>query len=231
MKVKTKRIQKKKIHTDIKPQVSTETPKVSKEELHTFLDQCRSFEDRSPSSFRNFLAESYVKTFPTKPFPEGHSLYSIRLAVAYALQMKAYEAAGQLPPPEILRNYNAVTTFKVKDLSPKMRMLSELRSTTDNEIPKLQLAHVKKRPLERIREGKSADGKKITVTQFYIDLFEINFKSKCSDTILASKLREKFPNKKAYAVADVCAVRGLYNKGKLSGQNQPPKEKSVSYGK
>jgi hypothetical protein len=83
-----------------------------------------------------------------------------------------------------------------------------------------------KKPVQRGIHGENTG---LTVGQMWMKLLRTNSKNKLTDDQIAAAMCEEFPKRKKYDAAYVKYVRGLYNAGKVTTQEEVPENPSKEY--
>ncbi len=165
-----------------------------------------------------FLREWYEKTF--EELPPEKPLVLIKLKIEYELLMRdwleAKKVLKDLKIPKIIQeNWQASKNFDTSKLKGITKGFTEflIKQEKGEQTMVKQKAQTKK---IEVKQAKQKEIRK-TVTGEYEYLFRTN--RSMTDKELAEYMCKQFPNKKKYTVEDVKAVRGIYNRGKLSVQN------------
>lgn len=170
----------------------------------------------------SFLSSWYEGLFGC--FPPKQPLEMIKLKIEYELLVRDFEVAKVALPPRLKANWEASRDFKLDKLQGVTRGYTEFQ-VKQQGVGEMVKAKAKEAKVSAKKE------KKMSVTGYYEHLFAGNHTHKLSDFQLAKEMCEQFPNKKKYTAEDIKAVRGMYNRGKLSTQKGGvrPETQSVSY--
>lgn len=207
--------------------VEGETPRVKLIKLTQFTAALASSD---PKHHWGLMREWFEELFGT--FPDaGVHLEMLKLRIQYELLKQDYDSQKLEMPERVKQNWIASKHYMIEKLTPSLKGIMETLIRGNNKEKgeeEMSPTPNADKTVNRIAKNTVALKKEMnskgkeTVTQTYIRLFQENGVKKLKDENLATEMCKAHPDKKKYTPEDIAAVRGMYNRGKLSGQNKPP---------
>lgn len=185
---------------------------------------CMELKNSDPKYHFGIVRQWFEDLFSEFPNPDIH-LELAELRIKYELIKRDHDEQ-KIPLPERYRqNWEASKHYNVEALAPSLRdlikpVLNSVKKENDMESKKKVV--VPAGPVKASGPARPAPAAKETVTQSYIRLFQTNTTAKLTDVTLAAAMIKAHPDKKKYTADDIRGIRGMYNRGKLSGQKGKP---------
>lgn len=189
--------------------------------LGRLLEFNKQIQAADPKHVWGILREWSEKLFDEFPKPEIHH-QMLCLRIQYELVRLDYVEQKIKIPPRIQQNIIASKHYDIDKLAPSLRGIMESLTKGENMATTRKTASGPKATAPR-----PPAVTKQTVTQSYIHFFQTNGTAKLTDVALAAAMCKAHPDKKKYTPGDIAAVRGMYNRGKLSGQKGKPAVRCV----
>jgi len=176
-----------------------------------------------------FIRSQYAEIFG-KPVPPNINPVLLDTANQYELQRRGYALAKKPFPEKMKERCSAAVHFNLSGLSKHMQTLLKLRMTEVSMAKKA--TEVKSKTMKNSKhsfkklEGKNGLGASESWYRFLLE----NFKLKETDEKISKKMKDNFPGRKSKIYDQVQLIRNLFNKGRLTGQNNtPPAKPSIRY--
>lgn len=179
-----------------------------------------------PKHIWGILREWHEKLFNEFPNPAVH-YQMLMLRIQYRLVELDYIEQKIVIPTRLNQNIIASKHYEIDRLVPSLRGIMESltkgesmsTTTVKKSVPVNRVSSSTSKPVAQVKQPSAG---KETVTQTFIRIFQENVTKKLSDAQLAQAMRTAHPDKKKYEVTDIKSVRGMYNRGALSGQKAKP---------
>jgi hypothetical protein len=202
------------------------------EQSQAFLNSCRAFQYSIPE-LRSFLAQSYARVFPSKPYPEEIPMSLVKAAVGYELLVRDYQSKNRTIPEKVVLAHKQALRMQSSAVPPSSLAISLGRSEDCKPIGEATMKSVKnvktKKAPTPSPETKAAahvvakkvvvaKAKKQTVAGMWILLMHEQGNGQKTDQQLAELMTRAFPERTKYTAEDVARHRSIYNNGKFPAQ-------------
>lgn len=196
--------------------------------LPKLMEFQREISNADPKHIWGILRTWHEKLFNEFPNPEVH-YQMLMLRIQYELVRLDYVEQKIVIPERLRQNIIASKHYDITRLVPSLKGIMESltkgenMATTVKKTPVVnRVASTSKNPAAKVSSPATKTNSKETVTQTYTRIFQENATKKLSDVDLAKAMCTAHPDKKKYSIADIKSVRGMYNRGALSGQKGAP---------